>query len=418
MWTTILIGLRNLNRRRLRTILTASMIVLGTAMVVWSQGMIEGGFSDMIALATRSFSGHFQVVKGDYHDKPSLFKTVDRPASIIDRLSGNRYVEAVTARVETAGLMAAGERTVGVTLIGVDPRTEPTVTTLDRALSRGEWLPAPGMGGGEEAGEGHLPIIIGSGVAARLKTGLGDEVSFIGQAADGSIAAELFTVRGIVTTGNDGLDRVLTLVSLTDAQELLVLGDRVHRLVGAATELHRLGRVEAASGLGGQNGDGVRFMGWERILPDLAGGMASKKGGMWVFSCIILITVLLGVSNTMMMSVMERTREFGVMMALGASPGRLMAVVLIEAAWVTALGTAGGLTIGVLANLATAYWGIPYPQGSVSFGGVVITEMTAANGFTGTVIFPALVMLSGLAAGLLPAWRVARLKPALAIREV
>lgn len=410
MWSTALIAWRNLSRRKLRTLLTSSMILVGTALIVWSVGLAEGTYNDMISLATRSFAGHFQVVSGDYKDKPTLFKTISDPEPVLRQLAAVDGVEAVTGRAETAGLLSAADKTAGVLLVGVDPVAEPRVTSLDRAVTEGRWFEArPGPTDPNH----NLPMVIGAGVAARLKVGLGDELSFIGQAADGSIAAELFTVTGIIDSGGDDVDGVMALVRLADLQGLLVLGKRIHRVVGAATSLNRLKKIERSVSLDPP----LRFLPWQEVLPELNATIKGDRAGLWFFLFIILAVVLLGVSNTMMMTVMERTREFGVMMALGSSPGRVIRVIMSEAAWVTALGVGLGLAIGVAANLATAHWGLRIMDEPITYGGVVIDVMTSENTIIGNLIFPALIFTCGLAAGLLPALRAARLKPAAAIRE-
>ncbi|MBW1713508.1 MAG: ABC transporter permease, partial [Deltaproteobacteria bacterium] len=306
MLVTLLIGLRNLKRRRLRTILTGLMIFGGTTLLVFSIGLAEGTYAKMTDLATRTFTGHFQVMAQGYHQKPSLFKTVVEPEKVRQALAQRPQVKAVSARVETAGLLSAGTRTTGVQLIGVDPQTEPQVTTLAGSVKQGSWF-GPGS-----KDQDRWPIIIGAGVAKRLKIKLGAEVSFVGQAADGSIAAELFRVAGIVESGAEELDSGLALVRLRDAQELLVLGQRVHRLVGLVGDLDQLPALKA--GLTLAQGDVV--LDWAQILPELKQSISADRAGQYVFLFIVLGVVLLGVTNTMTMAVLERSREFGVMLAI------------------------------------------------------------------------------------------------------
>ncbi len=407
MLTNLAIGLRNLRRRRLRTSLTGSMILVGTALIVFSVGWAEGVYSDMVALATRSYAGHFQVVARGYEEKPSLFKTVDDPAETEAALERNPFVEAVTARVETAGLLAAGPKTTGVMLVGLEPEKEKKVTTLAGALKKGRWLEAPLAGRSR-------PMILGSGVARRLEVDLGHEVSFVGQAADGSIAAELFTVTGILETGADELDGQVALIRLDDAQALLVLGRRVHRLVGLAESLNKIEAVRRGVALE----PGLRFMSWSEVMPTLERTIRSDRAGLWIFLFIILAVVVLGVTNTMMMAVLERTREFGVMKALGASPGRVVGLVVGESAWISFFGVLFGLGLGVVLVLIVRKWGISFGDEPLTYGGVVIKVMRAELNLVGALFCPLLIFFSGLAAGLLPALRAARLKPAEALRQI
>jgi ABC-type antimicrobial peptide transport system permease subunit len=117
------------------------------------------------------------------------------------------------------------------------------------------------------------------------------------------------------------------------------------------------------------------------------------------------------------MTVFERTREFGVMMALGTSPGRIVGVVLGEALWLSLLGVSAGLALGVAANAVTQVWGIPVGEGPITYGGVSIETMHAANTFAAVFLAPAVVFASGVLAAVFPSVRAARLRPVDAIRE-
>ncbi len=406
MWTIIAMGLRNLSRRRFRTILTVLMIFGGTVSMVFSGGLSEGVYGNMTDLATRTFTGHFQVTARGYKDKPNLFKTVREAGQTLARLEKSPLVAGLAGRVEAGGLLSHGSRTLGLELIGVDPVREPRVTTLYGSLAEGDWFrPGPYP-------EDRLPLIVGAGVARRLRLKLGDELSFVSQAADGSLAAELFSLIGIIKTGADELDASLTLVRLADAQEMLVLGERVHRLVGLVRDIDRLEELKK----GFQISPGDELLTWAEILPQLKQSIELDRGGLYITLAIILGVVLLGVGNTMMMAVLERTREFGVMLALGSTPGKLLLVMIGEAGWLTLLGVGAGTLCGSFLNYLTTIHPIPMGSEPQSYGGVMIHEMVALNGLMGNLYVPALILLCGMAAGLLPALRAARLNPARALR--
>ena len=406
MWANLVMGLRNLSRRRFRTILTVLMIFGGTMAVVFTVGLAEGTYGHMTDLATRTFTGHFQVTAKGYKDKPSLFKTIRNYEKIRTDLEGSPRVEGLGGRVETGGLLSCGNRTLGVEIIGIDPEREKGVTTLARSMDRGDWLRT-----GTYPDEAW-PIVVGAGVAHRLRAEPGDELSFVTQAADGSMAAELFVLTGIIKTGADELDGSLALIRLKDAQEMLVLSGRVHRLVGIVQDLDQLENLKTEVAIP----EGDEFMTWAQILPQLEQTIEVDRAGMYITLAIIMAVVLLGVGNTMMMAVLERTKEFGVMLALGSSPGRLVAIMVGEAGWLTLLGVGAGTAAGSFLNYLTTLHGIPLGSEPFSYGGVVISEMVAVNGLQGNLLFPGLIFLCGLGAGVLPAIRAARLNPARALR--
>ena len=406
MREVVTIGLRNLARRRARTALTLGMIFFGTLLIVFGVGLGEGTYADLIELATRSWAGHFQITADDYQDKPSLFTTIDDYTPLLTELEQNEEVAAVAPRVESAGLLALGNRTTGVLATGVDPIKEKKVTTVAKTVREGEWLRA---GGEDEA----LPIILGSGVAKRLRAKLGDEVSFVGQAADGSIAADLFTVTGIMNSGMLEVDSAAVMIRLDDAQELLSLKGRIHKIVGISTSISLVDELGSSLKLPGN----LHYRGWKAVMPQLAQTIKSDRAGLWLFNLILLAVVALGVTNTISMAVIERSRELGVMSALGTTPARLVGIVLGEAAWLSIIGVGAGLAAGIGVNLLTLKWEIPIGSEPISYGGIEIASMHATNTVEAVIYWPAIILLFALIAALPPAIRTARMRPAEAIRE-
>jgi putative ABC transport system permease protein len=424
MFSDMLIGLRNLRRRRLRTTLTALMIILSTTLVVFSKGLNEGTYSGMIELATASWSGHVQIQADGYNDNPSLFKTVKDSGAVMKAMSERADVASVTPRVDSAGLLAAGNRTTAALLAGVDPTLEAETTTLSRAVKEGTWLPPPDPSARSETEDDEdvfdenaelptLPIVLGKGLAQRLKVSIGDEISFMGQAADGSIAAELFTVTGLLDSGLDELDANIAFIRISDAQTLFELGDRVHRIVVLLKDLDTL--EESAASMRGTTNDVV--LTWKQMLPELASSIEADRAGGHIFLIVIILVVLLGVANSMMMSVFERTREFGVMMAIGTSPRRIVGMTVWESFWLTGLSVALGTLLGILTIQSLKDTGIPLGSEPIEFGGVMISHIKPINVFTASVIYPVVIFVSGMIAGVLPALRAARLEPVKAIRE-
>jgi ABC-type lipoprotein release transport system permease subunit len=230
-------------------------------------------------------------------------------------------------------------------------------------------------------------------------------VSFVGQAADGSIAAELFSVHGLVRSGADEMDANMAFIRLSDAQELLSLGERVHRVVAVFHDRRDIALPTV--------GIGATAMAWEELMPDMASAIESDRGGLRVFLIVLLIMVVLGVANTLMMSVFERTREYGLMLALGASAGHVLAITVYEAVWLCLIGVGGGVVMG---DLLTVYLPMSLPE-PMEFGGIVMQHMQGAINIQSTLIFPLMVFVAGVLASLPPAIRAARLSPVEALRR-
>lgn len=406
MWITFVIGLRNLRRRPGRTLLTIGMIATSTLLVVFSIGLREGSYAQLIELATGTWSGQFQVAADGYRETPSLYETIDDPAPLIERLEARPEVVGVTPRVNGAGLLSVGDRTVGAMVTAVVPEAEKALFTVPNAVKQGTWLGAPDD---PEA----LPIVLGIGAARRLRADLGDEVTYLGQAADGSIAAELFTLVGIMESGDATLDAGLAFIRLGDAQALFELGQRVHSLHGKVRDIDRVQAFTGAFAVG----EGLELAPWMVVAPGLEQTITADRVGGDIFLGIILFVVVLGILNSMLMAVFERTRELGIMLAIGTAPRRLVAVIAAESAWMSLVGVTVGTLGGIGIIVALSDVGIPVGSEPVEMGGVLIDRMTPINTPLGSLIYPAIIFVAGTLAGLWPARRAARLDPVHAIRE-
>ena len=404
------LGLRNLMRRPGRTLGTCAMLFVGTMMIVFVVGMNEGTYADIIRMATGTWSGHGQVIHRDYHETPALHEALERPAQLVTTLEADPRVEAAAARLEVAGLLSAGTRTAGAQLIGVMAEAEARVSTLPRAVARGGSFLGAAPSGDEEA----LPIVLGAGLAQRLKVGLGQEVVYMGQAADGSIAAEAFEVVGVLSSGLSELDATLAMIRLSDAQALLEMPDRAHRVV---VKLHDLSAVDAL-GASLELDEPARFYTWSELAPELERSIENDRAGGVGILLIIIVIIALGVVNTMVMSVFERTQELGVMKALGTSPGRLVAIVLWESFWLALVGVVLGAAAGAGLNVYFGAVGIEFFEEAVEFGGMEIQTIYPANMLVNVVAYPAVIFAAALLGGLWPAVRAARVDPVRAIREV
>lgn len=404
MSMSIMMALRNLRRRPARTLLTLSMIVVGTTLAIWTMGTANGSYDLMIDGTTRGWLGHFQVLSGDYADKPSLYKNIEDPMPLVESMATTPGVQAVTTRVETGGLLALENRTVATAVLGVDPVNEVSTTTIAENVVDGDWLKPKAS-----KDDTNYPMVVGRGIANRLDAGVGDTLTFVGQAADGSMAADLFSVVGIYDSGSRRADRALVFVRVEDAQELLVLGSRVHRIVGTVNDSRALASVMAR--LPRPDSPKHRLSDWMELNPQLWDLIKADRDSSAMILWAVILVVVLGVANTMAMSVFERTRELGVMLALGTSPARVVSVVLWEVTWLSAIGVGLGIAVGAL---CVEYTSIPLPE-PVEMGGVVFTHMTGSNTWQWTVLNPLLVIVASLLSGLLPARQAAGLHPVDAI---
>jgi putative ABC transport system permease protein len=406
MWTSMFMGLRNIKRRIIRTILTIMMLMLGTLLIVFSTAMNEGPYADMIRMATNTWNGQVQVLHYAYKDSPSMFETINQPNEIIKVLTQHPEIQQVTARIETAGLLSLGTRTVACQMTGVDPKLEPKVSTLANTLSSGTFLDSSTQ-------DERLPIVIGDGMAQRLQAKIGSELIFMGSGADGSMVAEAFKLVGILDSGLDDLDASLALIRLKDAQELFVLGQRVHRIVAKASSSYINEQLKQEIQISKPN----QLYVWDEIMPEVAQGIEQDRKGGQGFMFIIMLMVLLGTINTLLMSVFERTKELGVMRALGTPRVQIMSVVLWEALWMSLIGVGLGVGLGTSLVEYLAIDGIKMFEEAIEFGGMQLSVLYPMNTLMGNVIYPLCIVATSILGSAWPAWRASCLDPVTAIRQ-
>ena len=397
---------RGLVRNRRRSLITVAAVAIGLAGIVFLWGYIAGINRQMIANITSYLTGHVQVHQKGYHDDPTLDLAFDGPEGIAVRVSAQPGVVAVAPRIEGEALASGPEKTRGVLVVGVDPARESGITTLARAVKAGSYLDAAEPNG----------ILLGDRVAEILRVAVGEEVTLVTQAADGSIGAGRYRVRGIYDSGIDMIDSAYVFLTLPAAQSLYALEGRVTTL---AVRLDELGAVPGASAsLSGKLGAAFEVLGWQKLLPRLADNGAFHELFTYIILFVVFVVVTLGIANTILMGVMERIREFGVMMALGTAPGQIARVVLYEAALLGLAGIAVGNAIGLG---IVAYFG----RRGIDLGQYA-QAVQMMPGLTG-IVYPraradhllflsALLLATTVAASLYPAWKAAGFTPVEAIR--
>ena len=399
------IAFRNILRQKRRSLLTALMMAGGTALFSLSVGISDGSYSNLIDMFTRDHTGHVQIHRKGYLDKPSLYNTFDHPDSLGLKIESLPYVEAWTPRVYSPALAFVGKKTTGVRMIGVHSRREGGTTRLRRKVRKGRFLsdvPAREM-------------MIGGGVAEILKADIGDEIALIAQGADGSIATDLFEVVGMVSDGGDSYERMNCYVPIATAQEFLVLGGRVHELAVALTDQSRSERVAKMIQAGLDDGS-LDIAPWQVVEASFYRAMQADIEGMWLSLMIIMIIVAIGVLNTVLMTLLERTREFGVLRALGTRPRDVFRLIVLETTYLSVLSILLGGALGLLGNYVFSKHGIALPT-PVEYGGVLFDKMMGKISFRAFWL-PAVVTLgTAVVVSVLPALRAAKVAPVKAMRN-
>jgi ABC-type lipoprotein release transport system permease subunit len=404
------IAWRNVLRYPRRTFLTALAMGLGVMLSMVMMTLTDGLYSQMRDVIVTRTLGHVQVHHPDYPGRRGMYDTIEDASTVVDALRELDESVAVTTRLYGNALLGGEERTEGVQLIGIEPAGEIGMRKLDTKVLQGAFL-------GAEPGNG---ILLGVDLADKLEADIGDTVVAVTQAADGSMGNELYEVRGVLRVGSPMLDRSGAFLHVEDLANLLALQGSVHEITVVGADDSNPSVATLASAVGGALADTELLVRpWQEVDPASAGifGLQSVSNAVTMF--FFLAVAATGVINTLLMSVFERTRELGVLRALGVRPRELVALVVFESVFIGFLATAGGMLLGLAASgwlivqgLDLSVDGEGISSGAVTFDPVIYGELNVA-----TVVGPVVgVFVMAVLASLWPAWRAASLQPVEAMR--
>jgi ABC-type lipoprotein release transport system permease subunit len=401
---------RNLWKNQRRTLITLTMISVGFALALISLGISDGAHNQMIRNAVRLGSGNLTVEHEDYPDEPSNDKLVVEASALRDRIQGVPGIRNVSERIIVMGLIYTADNSAGVAILGIDPASDMTRKTLEPKIVEGRYLKDHDKRG----------VLIGADLARRLKTSVGRKAVVTAQDASGQISSQLVKVRGIFRTGIDEMDGYFAQVSLPLARELLGVSDGATQLaVFLENERHQARIKEQIEPL--ISGPEAAVFDWEDIMPDLVLFVQMDNAGAYIFMGIIMVVVALGILNTILMSVLERTREFGLMVALGMDPRSLLGLVVLETAFLSVVSLGVGAILGFGAHLYLAKHGFDMSfvsqeqltMAGTVFDPVMYSELAPAR----VLLLVGIVFSVTFLAGIYPAIRAARVDPVRAITK-
>ena len=396
------IAWRNLWRNRRRTWLTAGGIAFAVWMLIFARSMQDGTFIIMIDNAARMMTGHIQVQHPDYQDDPRVENTLQQATLIAEQVAAHPDVEQASLRAQAFALVSFGERSFGAQIMGVEPEKEITWSTLATMQLEGRYL--------EKSGEAFL----GSVLAKNLSVGIGDEIVLLGSAKEGGVAAVVATVVGTFTSGLADIDRALVQIILDDFREGWELAaDEAHAVIAVTNAV--TGSDEVAASFDGSN---RVSLGWTDLMPEVEQMVEMKQVGTELFFVLIAVIVTFSVVNTFMMTVFERTPEFGMLMAIGMRPGSIMLQLFVEAFWLCSLGLLLGLGVSLVMITITGATGIPLPAEATEMlaNYNMPDRMYPAFSLDAAVVASVAMFIGTQLAALIPALRVQRMRPVDALR--
>ena len=404
---------RNLWRNRRRTLITLGSSAFGVLLAVVMTGAADWRWREVISLVARMGGGHVTVQHLEYAERPALSRTVTLDAASQSKLRAVPGVEASVTRVMGQAMLSTAHDSAGAGFVAFDPteETEATFSLLGQVVA-GAMFARPDDKG----------IILGDGLAEVLGVGLGNKVVYTMTHKGGDIVTGLARVTGLVHTGAPSVDNALCLLPIDAVRAVLGYGPGEGTLVAVFVGDHRAAAAVAAR-VGAALGPEVAALTWAQAQPDLAGFITMKVNGLVVMELFIMVLIAAGIFNTMFVSVMERLREFGVMMAVGASPLTVFRLVI----WESALMGALGIVLGVLVTawpyyrLSTTGLDLSGKLGDSDLevaGAAIAPVLKVAIYPENALLIAAAILLATLASGLYPAIKAGRVSPVETIKLI
>jgi ABC-type lipoprotein release transport system permease subunit len=410
---------RNLWRNPRRTLIAMAAIGLGYAMLLFVACLMAGLRQQMVENGTNLVLSDAEVHAPSYYpDRPVNLTLGGRDgtdvSALIAALGADPRVEAASPRVYGYGLVSATHQSAGAQLLGVLPDQEQKITVLQSRIVKGSYL----------TGRTPKGVVMGDKLATAIGLEVGSEIVVLTPAADGSTGNDLYTVVGMFHTGLDAMDRSLVLMPLASLQELLRLSPgRIHEVGIKLQENDITGATKTAAALEGQLRKTlpVKVRAWPMLAPELADYVQFNRRVTFMLFLIFFLLAVMGIVNTMLMAILSRTRELGMLLAVGMRPGQVVGLIVAEAAILAGgslfLGAAFGSPVLWYLQAHGLYLG--GSRGAISLGGVVVGPLwygrqdfaaytQAALGLAATAVVSALY----------PALRAARFRPTEALRKV
>lgn len=398
---------RNLWRNRRRSLINIASMGFGLAAIMFGQSLLVSLQRQLIEKATGSITGHLRIQRRDV-DEPKFpgkyMKDLEAAARLLD---ADPRVEVWGKRIHLTGLVSSPTASLGALICAVEPEKERRLTDMATYLKEGTYLAGHPKG-----------VVMGRRIAGRLDIRLGEKVVIMAQASDGSMGADAFRVVGLHETGSESFDGQIIWIPYAAMQELLVRPGQANQLAVKLKDIEAVPAVAAELNARLTEPE-THAISWREIDREIIGVQEFQNGILSVVLVVVFTVVALGILNTQLMSLFERVREFGVLMAIGARPDWVLKLILVESALLGVCGTLFGLAVGAALIAHYGRAGLHLPVGEafsyfLPFPSVIYLRPSyGAHAFACASVF-----LVTLLASLPPALRAKRLKPAEALRHV
>ena len=403
----ITIAWRNLWRNHRRSLIMLAAIAIGLWGMIWMTALMRGMVDQMIDDAISTLSGHIQIHAEGYLDDPSIEHTLPGISQNpqLRTLLSSQQVTAWSQRIRVPAVVRSERDVYGITLVGIDPQRETGLSFIADSVTEGQYL----------ASVDDRHVLLGRKLIEQLETKLGRRIVLMSQDPGNNIAERGFRIGGIYDTGLQATETSYVFAGIETVRKMLQMGSGVSEISLLGHDYRHLDglaiEVRAATGA-------AETKTWLQLDPYMASMLDVMDGFIFVWFGIILLSLSFGLINTLLMAVFERTREIGLIQALGMPPGNILFMVLIESLIMLVIGLIAG-------NLLSWLTILPIQDGidisgvaeGLEWAGMSSTLLPAVK-TSDVLLANAIVLVLGVAASLFPAWRASRKVPVEAITRI
>ena len=324
-----LMAWRNLWRNKRRTLITVASVFFGVLLATFMSSMQEGSYTSMIDNVVKFYSGYIQVQNEEYWDNKTINNSMVATSELYEITDAIPEISHVTTRLESFALSSSESITRGSMIIGVDPEKENEITELQKWVVEGEYF-----------NENDKGVLVGKELAKYLKMQVGDTLVMIGAGYHGVSAAGKYPIRGILKFPNPELNKQSVYMDLRDCQEFFSAENLVSSMIIMVEDQYDLNA--AMKKLNEKISSPYAVMSWDEMQPELLQMIAGDRAGGQVMIAVLYLLIGFGIFGTIMMMVAERTREMGVMVAIGMQKTKLAGILFFETIYIGMIGVLVG----------------------------------------------------------------------------
>ncbi len=400
---------RNMWRNWRRTVIALVAIILGVILLLLFDGLIKGSDQAIFGNAIRIYGGNLQIHAPGFRAKANRLPLLplDNPDAVVSTVQSRPEVLAVAQRISTAGIVSNRGNTLRVGITAIQPDIEAPLSIQAEYMLHGRFL----------LPEDRDAIVIGQGMAEALQVHVGDTVNLVGRRKNEAMRQHSMQIVGIYDLGMPEIEKANVYIALSDAQTLYNLRDQTTEAViflkQAGEEAALMQSLQAAL-------PAYEVDTWQTLRPEITETMQTKLAVTTFFGIVILLIAAIGILNLMLMASFERTREMGVLAALGMKGHQIMLLFLLEGALIGVVGAVVGCGLGALlvawiGNVGISFEGV---SGMGEVGALMGNTLYPAITLTDVLSRAVLVVVITALAALYPAWQAARREPAVALHHV